>query len=561
MDKRKLRIGLLLDEYSVSAWTLKMIKNIVHSYFAEISLVVINDNEKVVTSNKTLYSKIINNKGRIVYLLVRRVLEMIYCKLIERNTYLPDSSKNENCESLLLKYPVIKVKTTRKKFSDYFHDNDINKIREQKIDIFVRCGFSILRGDILNSAKYGIWSFYHGDNFRNRGGPAGFWESMESWPETGSLLQILTEDLDTGKVLYRSYSCTDSMSVQDNKSNYYWKSLSFMTRKMHELYRMGEKDFFDKVEHENRHPIFYSERLYTKPTNRELTKITFNKVKEKAKILLENKFLLNQWILMFHMKDQFSSSLWRYKKIIPPKDRYWADPHIIFKDKKYFIFIEEYLYKTQKGHISLFTMDESGIYSEPEVILDKPYHLSYPFIFEYENDYYMIPESCSNKTIELYKCVEFPNKWEFKMNLIEDIVAVDATILRHDNKWWMFANVRENYGSSAHDELFLFYSNDLFSSKWKPHVQNPIVSDCKSARPAGKIFSENGRLYRPSQNCSVRYGYGFNINEIILLSENSYAEKLVSRIEPNWDKDIVGTHTFNRVNSLHIIDAIYKRWK
>ncbi len=330
MDKRKLRIGLLLDEYSVSAWTLKMIKNIVHSYFAEISLVVINDNEKVVTSNKTLYSKIINNKGRIVSLLVRRVLEMIYCKLIERNTYLPDSSKNENCESLLLKYPVIKVKTTRKKFSDYFHDNDINKIREQKIDIFVRCGFSILRGDILNSAKYGIWSFYHGDNFRNRGGPAGFWESMESWPETGSILQILTEDLDNGKVLYRSYSCTDSMSVQDNKSNYYWKSLSFMTRKMHELYRMGEKDFFDKVEHENRHPIFYSERLYTKPTNRELTKITFNKVKEKAKILLENKFLLNQWILMFHMKDQFSSSLWRYKKIIPPKDRYWADPHIIF---------------------------------------------------------------------------------------------------------------------------------------------------------------------------------------------------------------------------------------
>ena len=173
----------------------------------------------------------------------------------------------------------------------------------------------------------------------------------------------------------------------------------------------------------------------------------------------------------------------------------------------------------------------------------------------------MIPESCSNKTIELYKCVEFPNKWEFKMNLIEDIVAVDATILRHDNKWWMFANVRENYGSSAHDELFLFYSNDLFSSKWKPHVQNPIVSDCKSARPAGKIFSENGRLYRPSQNCSIRYGYGFNINEIILLSENSYAEKLVSRIEPNWDKHIIGTHTFNRVNSLHIIDAIYKRWK
>ena len=96
----------------------------------------------------------------------------------------------------------------------------------------------------------------------------------------------------------------------------------------------------------------------------------------------------------------------------------------------------------------------------------------------------------------------------------------------------------------------------MFSSDWTPHPLNPIISDCKSARPAGKIFSKNGTLYRPSQNCSTRYGYGFNVSEITSLDESRYSEELVSSVKPNWDKRIIGTHTLNHVNSLHIIDAI-----
>ena len=560
MEKGKLRVGLLLDEYNISAWLFKMIENIINSDFADISLIVLNNNQKV-EPNNTLLSKVRNNYDRITHLLIRYSLEFIYRKIIERNTYLPDALKKVSCEVLFTTTPTINAKTIRNKWSNYLNSDDISEIGKYNIDIFVRCGFGILRGDILNSAKYGIWSFHHGDNLKNRGGPPGFWESMESWSETGSILQILTEDLDNGMVLCRSFSCTDNLSVTDNRNGCLWKSLSFMTRKMQELYNVGEKEFFDKVEYNNRHPVFYSERLYVKPTNRELAKLTFKKVKEKAKQLYENKYFLNQWILMFHLKDEFSSSLWRYKKIIPPKDRFWADPHVVYRDKKYFIFIEEYMYETQKGHISLITMDESGIYNKPEIVLNRSYQLSYPFVFEYANDYYMIPESMDNNTIELYKCVEFPCKWNFKMNLMENVRAVDATVYYHNNMWWMFANIVENEGASDWDELYLFYSSNLLSNDWKPHPLNPIVSDCKSARPAGKIFTENGMLYRPSQNCSTRYGYGFNINEITSLDENNYAEVLVSSVKPNWDKCIIGTHTFNRVNSLHIIDALYKRRK
>jgi len=558
MEKSKLKVGLLLDSYNISAWSLKMIENIIDSDYSEISLVIISDNQRTV-KNRTLLSKVKNNRGRIAHLLIRMALEFIYRNLIERNTYLPDANEKVSSKALLHFLPTIKVKTIRKKWSDYFNKADICEIEKHNIDILVRCGFGILRGDILNAARYGIWSFHHGDNLMNRGGPAGFWESMESWDETGSVLQILTEDLDNGKVLYRSFSCTNNMSVTDNKNNYYWKSLSFMTRKMKELYTEGENSFFKKVEFENRHPVFYSERLYVKPTNLELAKLTSKKIKEKITRLYENKYYLNQWILMFHISHEFSSSLWRYKKIIPPIDRFWADPHVIYSNSKYYIFIEEFLYSTQKGHISLIIMDENGKYSQPEKLFEKPYHLSYPFIFEHQNTYYMIPESIDNNTIELYKCHEFPYKWEFQMNLMENVSAVDTTLLFYKNKWWMFTNIVENDGASSFDELFLFYSDDLFTNVWHPHPLNPIVSDCKAARPAGKIFIENGILYRPSQNCSRRYGYGFNINEITLLDEKNYTETLVSSVKPNWDKTLIGTHTFNRVNSLHVIDAIYKR--
>ena len=559
MNNKKLKVGLLLDSYTVPVWSFKIIENIIDGDYADLSLVVINDNSQPIQRNTTLYSKIMNNRGRIWYLLVRKFLDIVYKKLIERNTYLPSALEERNCEEILKNYSTLKVKTVRKKWSDYFHDDDIETIRKNNIDIFIRGGFGILRGDILNSAKHGIWSYHHGDNFINRGGPAGFWESMQSWPETGSILQILTEDLDNGKVLCRSYSCTNAFSIKDNMSNYYWKSLSFMIRKMKELHAHGDEQFLNKVEQENRHPVFYSDRLYKKPTNSELAKLTFNKVIEKFKVLYENKVYLDQWILLFDLKDQFSSSLWRYKKIIPPKDRFWADPHVIYKNNMYYIYIEEYLYETNKGHISLITMDEDGNYDNPQMILDKPYHLSYPFVFEYENDHYMVPESLSNNTIELYKCVEFPNKWEFQHNLMENIKAVDSTLIYHNNKWWLFANIVENDGASSCDELFLYYSDDLFSRNWKPHTQNPIISDCKTSRPAGKIFNHNGKLYRPSQDCSTRYGHGFNISEILVLNETEYDEAIVSKSKPNWDKNILATHTFNKANSLHIIDAIYRR--
>ena len=66
----------------------------------------------------------------------------------------------------------IHCKTFKKgKFSEYFTNSDINEIKNQHLDFILRFSYGIIRGKILDSAKYGIWSFHHDDEKKYRGGP------------------------------------------------------------------------------------------------------------------------------------------------------------------------------------------------------------------------------------------------------------------------------------------------------------------------------------------------------------------------------------------------------
>ncbi len=99
-----------------------------------------------------------------------------------------------------------------------------------------------------------------------------------------------------------------------------------------------------------------------------------------------------------------------------------------------------------------------GRFTEPKAVIRRPYHLSYPFIFEWHGDDYLIPESASNRTIELYRCVRFPDEWEFQHCLMEGISAYDATLVEHQGRWWMFAAVKAREGASTWDELCIFHA-------------------------------------------------------------------------------------------------------
>jgi len=273
-------------------------------------------------------------------------------------------------------------------------------------------------------------------------------------------------------------------------------------------------------------------------------------------------FFLDQWVILTAQNLELDELEWSaFKPLIPPPDRYWADPFIYINGNRYFVFIEEKIYQTGLGRIACLELDTKGDLLSQQTVLERSYHLSYPFLFEYQGQLYMLPETAGNRTLEVYRCTHFPNEWEFVHNMMQDVYAVDATLLEHQDKWWLFANIKQGEKGSSLSQLFVFWANSPLSQNWTPHPLNPVVNDARTARPAGYIFSRNGDLIRPSQDNSIRYGKALNFNCITKLSETEYQEVCEVRFEPPRMNKIQATHTFNKNGDLTLIDAVIRRKK
>ena len=543
--RRPLRIGLLIDSFVQRKWIHQVVSEIQSSDFAKIAVVIKNE-----TPPKPSQGRLKSYWENRQYLLYA-----LYGKIDEgRVKVKPDAFEPVDLQPLLSQCPVVPVVPEMKKYSDWFPEDVLKQIREFDLDVALCFGFRILKGEALKIARHGVWSFHHGDNMVNRGGPAGFWEVMEGTPVTGSVLQVLTEDLDNGRVIYRSWSPTaDRFSVKANRNNLYWKSAAFVMRKLKDLAEgqpvcPPEKQFY--------HP--YSDRLYRMPANGEmwqrLSRLAARYVASKFQAALYS----DQWALAYRFRSNAgdaNNTLYRFKRLLPPKDRFWADPFAVKVDDRYYVFIEELMYDTGKGHISVIEMDRKGVVRGPTKVLERDYHLSYPFVFEWNGEYYMVPESAANKTIELYRARSFPFKWQLEKVLMTDVRAKDATLAQIDGKWWMFVSLSEH---SIPDELYLF-SADAPIGPWRPHRRNPVKSDVRGSRPAGALFEWNEDVYRPAQDSSGRYGYAISINRIVQLDDEGFREEPVSSILPNWDKDLLATHTLAIAGDLTVVDCLIKR--
>lgn len=549
----KLRVGILTDSNQIPHWAYSIIEEIQKGDYAEVVLVV---QKKPATLKKAgLFSRIRSKYNVFFYFLYLRVERWLYHPNV-------DAFAEKNLTDIIPGTEVMEVTCLEKQYSDYFQPEDIDLIKSKNIDVFIRMGFRILRGDILRAARYGIWSFHHGDNSVFRGGPAGCWEVFMQKNEVGSILQILTEDLDNGAVMYRSWSPV--YTLQNNTLNgFFWKTSQFIPRKLKELYLTGWEIFSARIEAANQDLQFYSGRNFKVPTNAEFLPMLFSLCWKWAKQKFGKIFYYHQWILMysFGTNNTLPTTLYRYKRILPPKNRYWADPCTVYYDGKHYLFFEEVIYQKGKeeGHICVMELSPDGVIGEKTTVLKKSYHLSSPTVFFFMDQYYMIPESSENSTIELYRSVRFPYEWEFVKNLMEGVKAVDTTFFQKDGKCWLYTGFKTLPGTSSSEELYLFYADSLFADQWISHPMNPVISDVRAARPAGRLFLHNEHLYRPSQDCSVRYGYSLIISEIDTISTTDYKEHTVTSIRPEWAKDVIGIHTITNDHNLYVVDALVRR--
>ncbi len=549
-----MKIGILIKKFEdLRNWELRIIDEILNNPELELSLLVQDgrDGKEDTKSLKNRMKRLFKSKNILGKLLFK--MQVLIEQKIFREYLTADK---ENIINQLKKIDTIELIPKRKGFLDVFKNEDAEKIKDFNLDIILRHEFNIIRGALLNSAKYGIWSFHHGDNSINRGGPVGFWEIFFKQQYVGVTLQQLTPELDGGLIIDKAFFNrhwsvvnTDRMTLE--------ASVSLLFKNIRELQRGN---------YSPRSSLVYYNPIYKSPNFRytlEYIVRFYTKLISKVVEYISSKLFgirYNCWTLFIGKGDFINSSLFRLKPIKLPKNEFWADPFIVNYNKENYVFFENYNYKTKKGKISCGKIKKQELVNITDV-LDFDYHLSYPYIFKENGDIFLMPETSENNRLELYKCINFPDKWELYSTAFEGEKVVDATFYDDDNNQkWLFINKQVNSNTVMDNELFIYKVETLKLENLEPHNLNPVIIDSQKARNAGAIFKYENETYRPSQaNIEGVYGRALNINKIEKLTIDEYHEKNIVTVYPNFHKGLMSTHHLHQSDNLFVIDAAFKK--
>jgi hypothetical protein len=228
-----------------------------------------------------------------------------------------------------------------------------------------------------------------------------------------------------------------------------------------------------------------------------------------------------------------------------------ADPFVFARDGQCFLFAEAYPYAAGKGHIVCAEVDGEGKPGPFRTILERPWHLSYPYVFAHEGEIYLAPEGSTHGGVEIYRATAFPWEWTLAHHLLPDWPLVDATLFEHEGRLWLLAGAATP-GGSDWDELYAWHAPAL-AGPWTPHRLNPIKSDCRSARPGGRPLRLGGRLLRPAQRCERCYGEALAWLEIRTLTPEAFEEVEIAL----WRADgpgLSGPHGADLGSGLRAVD-------
>lgn len=236
---------------------------------------------------------------------------------------------------------------------------------------------------------------------------------------------------------------------------------------------------------------------------------------------------------------------------LPPGSPQIADPFLCESAGQTWLLFEDIPAPGPRGRLACMPLLPDGSCGPPSVLLERPYHLSYPCVFESRGELFLIPESSAARQVQLYRIAGLPSRLDPVALLADDFPAVDTTPILLDGVWYFFTTT-----PSPFMETLLFCSSRL-DGPWRLHPASPISCSVRSSRSAGHLFWKDGRLFRPTQDCSVRYGYAITLNEVDRLTPTEFAEHPVHHILPTWMPGLLGTHTWNQSPHWQVIDGLH----
>jgi len=543
---KKIPVCILLNDRIIPLWIFTGISDMVASEGADITLII----------DKMPVSRQHRSMSCLPGILMLRLIDKIDWLIFR-------SSKNYNSKrdvSQLHGLTGVVEAVTSHETGDEYKDRLTTLLETLKPDVIIKFGEHYLSKKAIRIAEYGVWTFSVDSDAKTAGFDYGFWEVIRQEPVSFSSVELIMDDQKACQTIMASVESTCPFSINKNRNKVFFRTSLFPRRLIEGLQASGTDYLARQIERFSDHKSQRSDSR-TSLKSFALLRVVFMYLYRVSRFVI-NKFLYTdafRWRLMINLSaggNRYSIMFEKFSEISSPPGVFWADPFIVWSKGMYYIFVEEFVYRKNKAHISVLELDSNGLMTGYHPVIVQGYHMSYPFIFRLDEDYFMIPETASNNTIELYRCTSFPDIWEFDRIMMKDVSATDSTLFNHNGRWWLFTTLDKTGSvSGGSTELYLFYTDHPLSGNWISHPLNPVVSDERSARCAGNLFTDNGVIYRPAQDCTIRYGRGFSLRRVTLLNETEYNEILETEIKPVWDKNLKGTHTFNFDNGMTIIDV------
>lgn len=540
-NQQTFRWMIMIDDFRLESWAIDCVKSLLQESQQELVGIVVKKNES--KGNASFLNKL----SRYPY---KNLLFRVYQRFRVKRNFVSQHVVNY----LGLQHvTILECLVHQKGSSEYLDINDVEKIVRQKPDFILRFGFGILKGEILQSATYGIWSFHHDDEQIIRGGPAGFWEIMNKQKANGVLLQQLTEKLDAGRLIEKAFLPVIAHSYQAHYEMIMHESKILLLKAFRKL-KFSARHFSSL-------PVISSQaEIYKFPNNLQCIQFWI--------ILFFNK-------LNFHWDELFRTEFWQVgftneiiftqtdldvslekKKVTwfqQKNEKYLADPFLYKHENALQIIAEEYDYKLRKAKLVSW---KAADFSSKKVALQSTNHVSYPSIILNKGTTFCMPESYQSNSVSIYKFDDFQNEFHLSQTLIRNIKAVDSTLYFDGTLFWMFYTLE---GDVNNTYLYLRYSPSL-DSEFIEHPLNPIVCDITSSRPAGNLLMHEGKLFRPTQDCSVTYGWKIHFMEVKLLNTNSYHEVYSHSLDVSQSNDLSGIHTINYQDEKTVFDVKYYKF-
>lgn len=536
-----LRIGILANGLSaLEAWELSLLARLAEEESLELAALIVDGRDA--TPRKPQWGP-----GPWLFRKIAALDERLFLK--------GRGSAPDGIRERIAALPTLSVAPRRDGRKDIFGKDDADAVRELGLDVLLQLGFGEIEGDLLAAVPFAIWSVFPGDDREESTGQPGFRCLREGAALAPVTLLVNIGGPDAVRVVARA---------RFDRQASYAKMRALMLEKSAALVLRE----FKRLAFTRRLRLEGTAEAYLWCYRSPGLLATLGYCLQLALAVADKLFNRLVWRLGLRTlvwapfigrlpEDlrALPTALRAAREITPKRGQYWADPFLFRSDSGLYLFFENFSYSAQRGRISVGRIEEEGFEFIGDALV-RDHHLSYPFLFQEAGEIYMIPETHETRRIEVWRCAEFPLRWELAACALEGTSVVDSTLFKKDDTWWLFCNIAPDSFADHTSELHVFRADGPLLQNLVPHRLNPVIVDSASARNGGRVFERGGKLFRASQNNSYGiYGYGLNLMEITALTLETYREDAFLQLEPDFRKGIVACHHFDLNGEDFVVDG------